>query len=138
MAEVKIYVLDACALIAFFRDEPGGDKLEALFAQAPEKQFIIHSVNVGEIYYDTLRTSGITQATSIFKDIQSLPIKIVWSIDESLLVAVGRFKTQCRISYADAYVLALADREKACVISTDHHEFDAVDESGVVAFEWIR
>lgn len=138
MAAVTAYVVDACALIAFFRDEPGGEQMEHLFSQETDHRFLIHAVNLGEIYYDTVRVSGSAVAMELFKDIESLPITVIWNIDEPLLIAVGRFKTQYRISYADAYVLALAEREGATVISADHHEFDAIEKLGVVAFKWIR
>lgn len=138
MAGITAYVVDACALIAFFRDEPGGEQMEQLFSQEAEKRFLIHAVNLGEIYYDTVRTSRAAVAMELFKDIKHLPITVIWNIDEPLLIVVGRFKTQHRISYADAYVLALAEREGAAVISADHHEFDAIEKLGVVAFKWIR
>lgn len=33
---------------------------------------------------------------------------------------------------ADSFVLALAEREGGTVISTDHHEFDAIENAGVL------
>jgi len=50
----------------------------------------------------------------------------------------GKYKTSYRISYADAFVLALAEQEKAIVISTDHHEFDPVEKTGEIRFFWLR
>jgi PIN domain nuclease of toxin-antitoxin system len=47
MAEkITTYVLDACALIAYLREEEGGDTLRL----QQDKSFIIHAVNVGEVY----------------------------------------------------------------------------------------
>jgi len=86
------YVLDACALITYFRDEPGAELLENLFAQVPEAKFWLHAINLGEIYYDTLRTSGREIADQIFVDIGALPISIVWDIEPQFLQVVGRFK----------------------------------------------
>jgi len=34
--------------------------------------------------------------------------------------------------------LALADKEKAIVISTDHHEFDVVEAAKELSFYWLR
>jgi len=126
------YVLDACALITYFRDEPGAELLENLFAQVPEAKFWLHAINLGEIYYDTLRTSGREIADQIFVDIGALPISIVWDIEPQFLQVVGRFKVGHRMSYADAWVLALAEREAATVVSTDRHEFGPVEATGVL------
>ncbi len=61
---VNSYVIDACALIAYLRDETGGDKLKALLKEK-DKTFFMHSINLGEVYYDSLRVSGKT-ASLIF------------------------------------------------------------------------
>jgi len=49
-----------------------------------------------------------------------------------------RRKTVYRISYADSFVLALAEQQEAAVISTDHHEFDAVETAQAFRFAWLR
>jgi len=54
-------VLQACALIAYFRHEQGGDKLRELL-KTQNNRFFMHSINLGEVYYDTLRVSGFDKA----------------------------------------------------------------------------
>ncbi len=54
---MKTYVLDACALIAYLRDESGGEVLESMLAEE-NKRFLLHGVTLGEVYYDSLRTVG--------------------------------------------------------------------------------
>jgi hypothetical protein len=51
---------------------------------------------------------------------------------------VGKYKTSYQISFADAFVLGLAEKEKAIVISTDHHEFDVIESAGESSFYWLR
>ncbi len=63
---MESHVLDSCALITYFRDEPGGEILEALFTKAPKVKFWLHAINLGEVYYDTLRTSGSEFADQLF------------------------------------------------------------------------
>ena len=46
---INQYVIDACALIAYFRDEKGGDKLEALFETA-NNHFLMHAVKTFMCY----------------------------------------------------------------------------------------
>lgn len=138
MAEaMSTYVLDACALIAYLRDEEGGDKLRRMLKE-PDKRFLMHAVNVGEVYYDSLRVSGQEKAQELFDDLARLPINVIWMIDAPVLKLVGKYKTSYRMSYADTFVLALAEKEAATVISTDHHEFDQVAQAGVLSFYWLR
>ncbi|MCP4699437.1 MAG: type II toxin-antitoxin system VapC family toxin [Gammaproteobacteria bacterium] len=135
--QVNSYVLDACALIAYLRGEPGGDTLRDWLRET-ERRFFMHAVNLGEVYYDTLRTCGKQKAVVLFADIAELPIEIIWTLDQALLEAAGRYKTAYRMSYADSFVLALAEQQAAAVISTDHHEFDAVEVTQTLRFCWLR
>jgi predicted nucleic acid-binding protein len=49
-----------------------------------------------------------------------------------------RFSHMLRISFADAFTLALAERLHIPLITTDHHEFDAVEQKGHFRFLWLR
>lgn len=135
--EVTTYVIDACALIAYLRKEEGGDKFRVLLKDS-NNRFFIHSVNLGEVYYDSLRISGKEKARELFGDIARLPISIIWTLDVPFIELVGKYKTSFSISYADSFVLALAEREAGTVISTDHHEFDAIENTRVLTFYWLR
>ena len=135
--EMKAYVIDACAFIAYIRKEEGGDKLQALLKNH-NNRFFMHSVNLGEVYYDSLRVSDEKEPRELFEDIAKLPINIIWTLDIPFIELVGKYKTSHRISYADSFVLALAEREDAVVISTDHHEFDAIEQEGKLSFYWLR
>jgi len=138
MAEkVTKYVIDACALIAFFQNEPGGDKLRELF-KLPENEFFMHSVNLTEVYYDAIYVSGKEKAQELFEKIGELPIKILWDLEILLIKLVGKYKTSYKISFADSFVLAVAEKEGAIVISTDHHEFNTVEKAGKLTFCWLR
>ena len=135
--EVSTYVIDACALIAYLRKEKGGGKLRELLKDSYNR-FFMHSVNVGEVYYDSLRVSGKETARELFGDIANLPINVTWTLDIPFIELVGKYKTSFSISYADSFVLSLAEREGGIVISTDHHEFDAIENAGALAFYWLR
>jgi len=139
MAEKTItkYAIDACALIAFFQNESGGDKLRELF-KVSENEFFMHSVNLTEVYYDAVYVSGEEKAQELFEKIAELPITILWDLNVSFIKLVGKYKTSYRISFADAFVLALAEKEKATVVSTDHHEFDVIESGGGLLFCWLR
>jgi PIN domain nuclease of toxin-antitoxin system len=56
----KLFVLDACAVIAFFNDEKGSDKVEKLFRQGdrPPSSLFMHEINLLEIFYGVYRDEG--------------------------------------------------------------------------------
>ena len=131
--KITKYVIDACALIAFLQDETGGDKLSKLF-KVPENEFIMHSINLTEVYYDAVYVSGEEKAQELFETVAELPITILWNLDINFIKLVGKYKTSYKISFADSFVLALAEKETAIVISTDHHKFDPIEKAGELSF----
>lgn len=135
--EVETYILDACALIAYLRKEEGCDKLRVLLKDS-NNRFFIHAVNLGEVYYNSLRVSGKEKAKTLFEDIRKLPINIIWTLDIYFIELAGKYKASFKMSYADSFVLALAEREGGTVISTDHHEFDSVENAKWLPFYWLR
>jgi PIN domain nuclease of toxin-antitoxin system len=97
------YVLDACALIANLKKEEGWDIVENVIYCKNET--FLHSVNLLEVYYDMVKTFGETRANSSLVEILKAPIKIIYSIDLSLIKVAGYFKANYRISLADSFVL---------------------------------
>ena len=135
--KITTYVIDACALIAYLSDEKGAEKFKTALKNR-NNRFLMHSVNLGEVYYYSLRGSGKEKADELFDDILKLPIHIIWTFDFPFIQIVGKYKTSYRISYADSFALALAEQEEATVISTDHHEFDIIESEKKLSFYWLR
>lgn len=136
MAQVT-YMLDACALIAYFRGEEGGERLVSL-VEDEAHGLAIHAVNFGEVYYDFLRAGGEEKARELWVRALLLPMEIRRDLDDEFVQRVGAWKVRYSISYADAFALALAEREGVPLITTDHHEFDIIEADGTVDFFWLR
>ena len=134
---IKFYSLDACALIAFFHGEAGGEKLRELFVN-PENNFLIHAVNVHEVYYDFLKRSGKKDADTFLEDCKKLPIEIIWTINDEILKVASQYKTKYKLSLADSYFLAVTKINNTTPISTDHHEFDTIEKNNDLQFFWLR
>ena len=58
--------------------------------------------------------------------------------DDTFIQRVGVIKVEERVSFADAFALALAERLNVPLVTTDHHEFDAVERKGRFRFLWLR
>ena len=135
-----LYILDACALIALLRDEPGADVVEGVFKQALEKTatIVMNKLNLLEVYYDTCRLYDKRTADMVFEDIQQLPVVIQSELTDEVLKEAGRLKASYKISIADSVVLAEALVSGGALLTSDHHEFEAVEKSEKIKFHWIR
>ena len=88
---MKRVVLDASAVMTFFENRPGADKVEELIhlGVAGKRQLLMSVVNWGEVYYSTWRAHGPGVARKIIEDVSQLPIEIV----DATLDLTGRRRT---------------------------------------------
>jgi len=97
----------------------------------------VTSVNVYEVFYDCLKRDAAT-ARQLVDDVYSLPVTIVETLDRPLMHIAGRFKVSYQVSLADSVALALAQQLNAYLVSSDHHEFDPLENAGAARLKWIR
>jgi predicted nucleic acid-binding protein len=131
------HCLDACAVIAYLRNEAGAEVLKELIEQ-PATFLVMHVCNLGEVYYDFFREDGLTAAQTAWTNTLVLPLILRRDADDAFIQRVGVIKAEERISFADAFALALAERLNIPLITTDHHEFDAVEQKGHFRILWLR
>jgi ribonuclease VapC len=117
---VKTYVLDASALMTFFEDRPGADKVEELLAEAAEdkRPLAMSVVNWGEVYYSVWRARGERAAALKLQEITQLPIEIV-GVDMELGKLAASLKAEHSLPYADCFAAALAQARKATLVTSD-------------------
>lgn len=129
------YVLDSFALLAYFGAEPGGPQVEALLAQAKAGQAVAYLsvINFGELIYITEREQGAFATRRAIAAIDQLPIAVI-EADRRLTFAAAHIKAHYRLSYADAFAVALAQQTRAALLTGDP-EFRAVEH--LVAIEWL-
>jgi len=133
------YVLDACAIIAFLADEDGADVVEALLrrAEASEIELLMHYINLGEVYYHVFRNDGEDEANTVYATVTQLPIHFL-NIREDILLTAGKVKATQRVSYADAFAIAVSIVEDGILVTADHHEIEPLEAQDLIAVEWIR
>jgi predicted nucleic acid-binding protein len=131
------HCLDACAVIAYLRQEPGAEVLKAII-ELPNTFLAMHVCNLGEVYYDFFREDGLTAAQTAWTHTLALPLELCREADDAFIQRVGIIKVEERVSFADAFALALAERLNIPLVTTDHHEFDAVERKGHFRFLWLR
>jgi predicted nucleic acid-binding protein len=131
------HCLDACAVIAYLRGEPGAEVLKAII-ELPNTFLAIHICNLGEVYYNFLRDDGPEAAQTAWANTLELPLKLHRDADDAFIQRVGTIKITERVSFADAFALALSERLRVPLVTTDHHEFDSVEQKGSFRFLWLR
>ena len=137
---MNYYVLDACALLALLRNEPGADKVAAAInaANNGDAEITMHKANLLEVYYDLYRSEGKEKAATILAEILKRPIAIHAEITDRIFEEAGRLKATYKISFADSFALAQAVVTGGELLTSDHHEFDVIEGKEPVRFSWIR
>ncbi len=114
------YVLDSYAILAFFRNEPGGQEVKQLLLQAVQDKCTIWMsvVNAGEVYYMTKRKENAAKAALALEQLQQLPI-IFTDVNMDLALKAATLKADFKLSYADAIAASLAIHQKAILVTGD-------------------
>lgn len=132
-----IYVLDACAVIAYLGNEPGADVVEQALLD-PASRCLIHSINLCEVFYHFHRAGDEQAATDAVKDVRHLGIAERSDFDEEFWMESGRLKAQGRISLADCFAITLTNRTGGTLLTSDHHEMDKIAAAGTCSITFIR
>jgi uncharacterized protein with PIN domain len=148
---MPIKVIDACAMIAFLRDEPGADVVEKILDDAAE-DCVAHVVQFSEVFTWFLK-NGLAEkdALEAVNDLQDAGIEQRDDIDAAFWQEVARqraaitstVKTPATgakhaIALADCFAVALARKLAGSVVTSDHHEFDYVHSSGICPVVFFR
>jgi len=107
--------LDACAIIAYLRNENGAEAVEGL------------------------RRGSTAQADELLEDLSSIGLITRADIDAALWKTAAGFKANIRrVSLADCFAIAMTKQINAELMTSDHHEFDAIDAQGICPIKFIR
>jgi len=124
---VKRVVLDASALMTFFEDRPGAEKVEEIISRAIEgkTELLMSVVNWGEVYYSVWRSRGEAAAKKVLAEIAQLPIEVVIA-DSEMTKQAAEIRAQTKLPYVDCFAAALAKLCKATLLTSDK-DFEHVD-----------
>ena len=127
-------VVDAWAMITWLLDQPAAPAVEAFIQQADagNLRLIMSWMNVAEVYYIISKRHGHERAADFLKRLPSLPIRLVLP-DENGILAAAEVKAAHPVSFSDAFAIALAQSEKASVITGDVE----IRRCGTVPVDWL-
>jgi len=136
----EVFVLDACALIALINKEVGAEIVKDVLkrAQTGKATVIMNKLNLLEVYYDAYRSYGEEVAEKLIMNINRPPIVIQSDLSDAVFKEAGRLKASYKISIADSVALGETIVSGGQLLTSDHHEFDAIEESEDIKLYWIR
>jgi predicted nucleic acid-binding protein len=131
-----VFILDSYALLAYLGGEAGQARVKIALKQAKGEKcrLLLCMINFGEVLYMTERRRGFAAAQSAQALIENLPIDIL-DATRNLVLDAAHFKANYALSYADAFVVALAQREGGTILTGDP-EFQSVNK--LVTIEWLE
>lgn len=128
------YVLDSFAVIAYLEREAGAEIVRDLIRRVPQSAMLCLSIiNFGEIAYEAERERGDEGLRKRLEEVRGLPVAFV-EVDERTVLAAAHIKANYRVSYADAFAVALAQELNATIVTGDP-EFKSVEK--IVDILWL-
>ena len=116
---MKIYVLDASAVIRYLTNGIGEEKVDALIRRSRQREvrLRISMVNWGEALYVLAGMVGLEKATSVLKAMNAYLESV--AVDEELAEEAAIIKFHYKMGYADCYAAALAMHMDATLVTSD-------------------
>jgi len=109
-----VVVLDAWALLAVLNDEPPAARVEQAI---DEEVGVISWINLGEVLYRAIPRRGERRAMDAVRAVsRRLQVE---DVDAPLVLDAARLKAAHRLSYADAFCVATAQRHGAPLYTGD-------------------
>jgi len=132
---LPLRIYDSFAILKLFQKEKNYHKVARLLEQDLRRKEapLLQIINFGEIIYRTKKDFGEEAKLRAIRNVISLGLRIIPASD-SLVYAAAELKGSYAISYADAFLLATALREKATIVTGDP-EFKKVQSLSPI--EWI-
>jgi predicted nucleic acid-binding protein len=132
---MKRILFDAHAILRWTQKERGYQKVKSLLIACREESALgyMNQINLGEVYYKTIRAIGLEEAQKFLENFLRLPLSIILP-DSELIWKASEIKAEYAISYADCFAAATALRYEATILSGDR-EFKKIE--SLVSVEWL-
>jgi predicted nucleic acid-binding protein len=131
------YALDASAMVALLRNEPGAEVVRQLLRDTVNTCYA-HAVNLCEVYYGFARALGEPAAQDVVQDLYAVRVLPREDMDQAFWQDVGRLKASGGVSLADCFGIALARRVGGELVTSDHHEMAPILPLGLCPVLFIR
>ena len=132
---MKRILFDAYPILKWVQKERGYQKVKSLLIDCRNQSALgyINQINLGEVYYKTIRAVGLEEAKNFLENFFRLPLTTILP-DSELIWSASEIKAEYSISYADCFAAATALRYKATILTGDP-EFKKIE--SLVSIEWL-
>jgi PIN domain nuclease of toxin-antitoxin system len=94
---MSIFVLDACALIAYFAKENGSENVKSILREAIDKRstkILMNKINLLEVYYDVIKNYNEQEADKMLETVKEMPVEIIKELEDAVLKKAGYLLTR--------------------------------------------
>jgi len=128
-------IYDSFAILKLFQKERHYQKVARLLNEdiKNKRSPLLQIINFGEVIYRTKKDFGDEAKIRAIRNVIRLGFTIIPAVD-TLVYAAAELKGTYSISYADAFLLATALKEKAIIVTGDP-EFKKV--ASLCPIEWV-
>jgi predicted nucleic acid-binding protein len=132
---MKRILFDAHAILKWTQKERGYQKVKSLLVACREQSALgyMNQINLGEVYYKTIRAVGLEEAKKFLENFLRLPLSIILP-DSELIWKASEIKAEYAISYADCFAAATALRYESAILTGDP-EFKKIE--SLLSIEWV-
>jgi ribonuclease VapC len=132
-------VLDSWAIIAWLQGkEPARSTVREILERAAIPgggDVSMSMINIGEVFHVMAKRQGAAVAERFLSEAPTIPIQSLVH-DRKLILDTARVKSRFPISYADAFAVETARRERAALVAGDP-ELLALSKQEPIDFLWI-
>jgi ribonuclease VapC len=135
MKKMKAILFDSHAILRWSQEENGYEEVKSLIFSCREGTVSGYMcyINLGEVYYKSIRNAGPERAKIFLENFFRLPIQLVLP-DENLIWKASKIKAEIPISYADCFAAATALRYEATILTGDP-EFKKLEH--MITVRWV-
>lgn len=132
---MKKILFDAHAILKWTQKEKGYQKVKSLMIACSQDSAVgyMSQINLGEVYYKTIRAVGTERAKLFLDTFYRLPVTVV-PPETELIWKASEIKAEYSISYADCFAASTALKYNATIITGDQ-EFRKI--ASIVPIDWI-
>ena len=130
------HAIDASALIAYLKNEPGSDQFAELLLDE-RNVLVMHIVNLWEVHYNYLRADGLVSAEEAWIKANQI-LGIIDKVETDFMKRASRWKVNHNLGVGDAFAAATAEEYACPLVTTDHRDFEPVERSGALQILWLR
>ncbi len=132
-------VLDSWAIMAWLQgEEPARSRVREILERAATpggEDVSMSMINIGQVFYLVAKRQGAAVAERFLSEVPTLPIQNLVP-DRRLILDAARLKSRFPISYADAFAVETARRQRAALVTGDP-ELLALSKQEPIEFLWI-